>query len=89
MVFLWFPPFHRYFWERVTAEISASRSAGVPHALPGPAALALGARLQGGVAAGLRQVRAAGDRGDAFGTGDGEMDLEDLEDDGYGSYIII
>ena len=51
-------------------------TAGVPHALPGPAALAAGARLSGGVTAGLRQVRAAGaDRGDgAFGTagwGDG------------------
>ena len=38
-------------------------AAGVPHAVPGPAAFAAGARLPGGLAPGLRQVRAAGDGG--------------------------
>ena len=55
-------------------------AAGVPHAVPGPAALAAGARLPGGLAPGLRQVRAAGDGDGPRGPGDGlGMDLGVLE----------
>ena len=50
-------------------------TAGVPHALPGPAALAAGARLSGGVAAGLRQVRAAGAGDGGLGDGLRMMDM--------------